>query len=77
MRKDSYFRLIDSTWISCIDPEGSLPWISASYRESYACVFVRTRTRRLRTRPREIHAFVCLYGVYNLSGSCYTSRKIS
>lgn len=34
MRKDSYFRLIDSTSISCIDPEGSFSWIRANYRES-------------------------------------------
>lgn len=34
MRKDSYFRLIDSTSISCIDPEGSFSWIHANYRES-------------------------------------------
>lgn len=34
MRKDSYFSLIDSTSISCIDPEGSFSWIHANYRES-------------------------------------------
>lgn len=70
MREDSYFRLIDSTSISCIDLERSFSWIPASYGELYAYVFARIRTS-VRTRSREKHAYVLASDSYD------TSRKIS